>query len=58
MFSIPEQRVLDDHSYEDEVTSLQLGERPGRIREIFNSRYSDLEAINLDGLFLSKYAYD
>ncbi len=57
MLSIPEQRVLDDHSYEDEVTSLQLGEKPDRIREIFNSRYSDLEAINLDGLFLTRYGY-
>lgn len=53
--SISSKRMLKDFSFEDEVRTLQLGTKKNKIKEIFDTRYSDQEAIILDGLLLSKY---
>lgn len=54
-FTPPKERLLKDHSFEDEIRSLQLNESTEAMRNIVNSRYSDLETISLDGLLLSHY---
>lgn len=55
LMSTPEKRILTDHSFEDEIRTLQLGVSPDEMISIINTRFSDLEALNLDGLLLSKY---
>jgi len=53
--AIPYERKLKDFSFEDEIRTLQLGINKEKIKDIFDTRFSDQEAINLDGLLLSKY---
>lgn len=53
--NIPDKRDLDDLSYEDEIRSLQIGINRKQIEDLLNTRFSDQEALNLDGLLMSRY---
>lgn len=51
----PTERDLRDHSYEDELRTLQLGESKEIIESILTTRFNDLEQVNLDALLLDGY---
>ena len=55
MLSAPDSRVLADHSLEDELRTLQLGESKDVMETILNTRFSDLEQSSLEALLLDGY---
>jgi hypothetical protein len=52
---IPEKRIITDLSFEDEIRSLQIGLTHDDFDRILKTRFSDREALNFNGLLLSKY---
>ena len=55
-FSSAESRIVKDHSFIDELRTLQLGERKEVLKSIIDTRFSDLEQINLSALLISGYS--
>lgn len=55
LFSTPYGRAMGDHSFEDEVRTLQLGEPSDNMQAIVNTRFSDLETLNPASFLSGEY---